>query len=389
MTNLKKSLDNNIYLHNFIPTKTIRSQDEANLYQTTSTTGFYMNIVDKTPHGNMYDDSIICNSDNIIINKDKITIQQEINSLNDLLSLINEYPINDNIEYNIDLCKLHKIKEPLIKLNSMIGLQKLKNSICDQIIYYIQDMHKIKTANCNPDYMHTVLYGPPGTGKTEIAKLIGEIFNKMDILSSNKFRKVTRCDLIAGYLGQTAIKTNDVINSVLGGVLFIDEAYGLGNSEKRDSFAKECLDTLCESMSNHKDNLMVIIAGYETELQDCFFSYNPGLKSRFTWNYKIDEYTPEELKDIFIKKISDNGWNIEFNITNSFFETNKSYFKSFGRDIENLFSKIKIAHSRRVFCLSQEKKTFITESDIIKGFDLFSENMNDVIDEKADFLMYT
>lgn len=389
MANLKDALDNNIYFKKYLPTKKIYSHDEANVYKSLSNTDFDMNININETYCKMYDKSTIINPDNIILKKDKVIIQREINSLSDLISLINDYPLNQNIEYNIDIHKLHKIKIPLLKLNSMIGLEKLKTSICDQIIYYMQDMHKITSENSNPDYMHTVLYGPPGTGKTEIAKMIGEIFNKMEILPSNKFKKVTRSDLIAGYLGQTAIKTNEVIDSVLGGVLFIDEAYSLGNSEKRDSYSKECLDTLCESLSNHKDNLMVIIAGYENELQECFFSYNQGLKSRFTWNYKIEPYSSEELKNIFIKKINDNGWNLDYNITKIFFENNKLYFKSFGRDIENFFSKIKIAHSRRVFCLPEEKKTFINENDIIKGFELFSDNVNKEKEEKPDFLMYT
>ena len=116
-------------------------------------------------------------------------------------------------------------------------------------------------------------------------KIIGKIFSKLGILSKKYFKKVTRADLIAGYLGQTAIKTRDVINEAKGGVLFIDEAYALGNPEKRDSFAKECIDTLCEGLSDNKDNLMVIIAGYEKELKDCFFSYNQGLDSRFNWRF--------------------------------------------------------------------------------------------------------
>jgi chromosomal replication initiation ATPase DnaA len=213
----------------------------------------------------------------------------------------------------------------------------------------------------------------------------------MDILKSNKFRKVTRSDLIAGYLGQTALKTRDVIKDSLGGVLFIDEAYSLGNAEKRDSFAKECLDTLCESLSNHKNELMVIIAGYEEELNNCFFSFNPGLKSRFTWNYKINEYTSEELKDIFIKKVNDNGWTISDEIKCKIFEDNKLLFKSFGRDIENFFSKIKIAHSRRVFCLEDGEKTKITFRDIEKGLELFKNNNDDKEkdDNKIIALMYS
>ena len=113
------------------------------------------------------------------------------------------------------------------------------------------------------DFMHTVIYGPPGSGKTEVAKIIGRIFSNLGILNKKIFKKVSRNDLVAGYLGQTAIKTKDMIKASLGGVLFIDEAYSLGNSEKRDSFAKECVDTLCEALSEHKHNWMVIIAGYE------------------------------------------------------------------------------------------------------------------------------
>ena len=160
---------------------------------------------------------------------------------------------------------LHNIKEPLQKLKNMIGMNQLKTNIVDQILFFIQDLHNISDKD-NQDFMHTVIYGPPGTGKTEIAKIMGSIFSNLGILKRNIFKKATRSDFVAGYLGQTAIKTRDLVNSWLGGVLFIDEAYALGNEEKRDSFAKECIDTLCEALSDHKDEIMVIIAGYENEL---------------------------------------------------------------------------------------------------------------------------
>ena len=178
---------------------------------------------------------------------------------------------------------------------------------------------------------------------------------------------MTRADLIAGYLGQTAIKTKEAMENQLGGVLFIDEAYALGNNEKRDSFAKECIDTLCEGLSNHKNNLMVIIAGYEKELEECFFNYNDGLNSRFTWRFHIDDYTPEELKLIFEKKVKDADWTLKKNIKTSWFEKNKDYFKFFGRDMETLFAKTKIAHSRRVFCKNEKEKTILTKEDLDKG----------------------
>jgi len=308
----------------------------------------------------------------LIITKEKIIINREILDLNDLLKLLDDYPMASNAEYNIDLLRIHKIKDLLIELNNMIGLHDVKNNILDQILFYIQDLH----LNNGIDYMHTVLYGLPGTGKTEIAKIIGKIFSKLGILKNNTFRKVVRSDLIAGYLGQTAIKTTKVIEESLGGVLFIDEAYALGNAEKRDSFAKECIDTICEALSDHKNELMVIIAGYEEELNDCFFNYNQGLKSRFPWAFKTDKYTFEDLKNIFIKKVNNINWKIQINndIILEFFKTNMDIFTYFGRDMEILLLKTKIAHGRRIFCDSKESKMVLTIKDLENGLDLFKKH---------------
>ena len=306
----------------------------------------------------------------------KVNIDSEINNINDLLKLVETYPNDKNIEYNINIDALHKIKIPLNELQNMIGMKDLKENIVDQIIFYIQNLHTLKSDIKGNDFMHTVIYGPPGTGKTEIAKIIGSIFSKMGVLSKGSFKKVTRADLIAGYLGQTALKTRDVVNEALGGVLFIDEAYALGNEEKRDSFSKECIDTLCESLSDHKDNLMVIIAGYETDLNNCFFNYNQGLNSRFTWRFKIDEYTGDDLYKIFLKKVKDSGWSLaeDSKINTKWFEKNKGHFKFYGRDIETLFAKTKIAHSRRVFCLDQSVKKFLILKDLDKGLETYLRN---------------
>lgn len=306
----------------------------------------------------------------VIIQKENITIDREINNLEDLLNLIEDYPVICNATYNIDLDKIRQIKEPLIELNNMIGIHDLKSNILDQLLFYIQDFH-LKN---DIDYMHTVLYGSPGTGKTEVAKIIGKIFSKLGILKNGTFKKVVRSDLIAGYLGQTAIKTAKVVEEALGGVLFIDEAYALGNSEKKDSFAKECLDTLCEALSDNKNNLMVIIAGYEEELEKCFFSFNQGLKSRFPWSFKTDKYTAEDLKLIFAKKVKDIGWELTHDLDTVFFEKNLVIFKYFGRDMEILLMKTKIAHGRRVFCKPQEEKTKITAGDLEKGLELFKKH---------------
>jgi SpoVK/Ycf46/Vps4 family AAA+-type ATPase len=325
--------------------------------------------------------NIECLKKNVEI-KETINIDVEINNIDDMLKLIDTYKDDPSIKYNIDVKSLHSIKEPLTELNMMIGMRELKNNIVDQILYFIQELHKNKKSS--GEYLHTVIYGPPGTGKTEIAEIMGKIYSKIGILSKGTFKKVTRGDLIAGYLGQTALKTKEVIKESLGGVLFIDEAYSLGNPEKLDSFSKECIDTLCEALSDKKENLMVIIAGYEKELKDCFFNYNQGLDSRFTWRFKTDEYTYEDLYNIFLKKVNDIGWEIDnnSNISSDWFKRNKDWFLFYGRDIETLLSKIKIAHSRRVFCRPNSEKKKITIKDLDNGFQIYIKN--DYIKSRKD-----
>lgn len=306
--------------------------------------------------------------------KDTINIETEINNIDDIIQLTEKYKLDPEIEYNINMKALHNIKEPLQELNSMIGMTELKNNIVDQILYFAQGLHK--NNNLTGDFMHTVIYGPPGTGKTEIAKMMGKIYSNIGVLNKGTFKKVTRSDLIAGYLGQTAMKTRDVIKEALGGVLFIDEAYALGNSDKKDSFSKECIDTLCEALSDNKENLMVIIAGYEKELKDCFFSCNQGLDSRFTWRFKTDNYSAEDLYKIFVKKVNDIGWELheESKISVEFFKKNYDYLKFFGRDIETVLAKTKIAHSKRVFCKPNSEKKKITLKDLEKGFEMYLKN---------------
>jgi SpoVK/Ycf46/Vps4 family AAA+-type ATPase len=318
-------------------------------------------------------------------NIEKKHINKEIQNIQDLLTLIEENPLDELIEYNINMQMLHQIKEPLVELNSMIGMQDVKSSVVHQILYFMQNLHKNEKNQEVGDFMHTVIYGPPGTGKTEIAKIIGRLYSKMGILKKGVFKKVTRADLVASYLGQTATKTRDVILECLGGVLFIDEAYALGNSEKKDSFSKECIDTLCEALSDHKDNLMVIIAGYEKELKECFFNYNPGLESRFQWVFYTEKYSAKEMYEIFKKKVETIGWRIhnaekdektkqKEAVSSVWFEKKKDYFAFYGRDIEVLLSKIKVSHGKRVFCLPVEEKKIITAGDLEKGFEMFLNN---------------
>lgn len=308
--------------------------------------------------------------------REKVSIDVSINSLEDLIKITDEYSYDPMKDYNIDLKTLHNIKVELKKLNTMIGMPSLKKSVLDQLIYFMQGLHKgIGTS----EFKHTVIYGQPGTGKTEVAKIIGEMYSKVGILKNNYFKKVTRSDLIAGYLGQTAIKTKKVIEDCLGGVLFIDEAYSLASgNDNNDSYSKECLDTLCEALSDHKDNLMVIIAGYEDELEHTFFRANRGLESRFIWRFKMDKYTPVEMMKIFKKKVLDNEWQFddETTINEKWFNDKKDEFKSFGRDMELLLSYTKITHGCRVYGKDESNRKKITLDDLNKGYETFLNNKN-------------
>jgi hypothetical protein len=329
--------------------------------------------------------------------KKKVEIDAKIEGLSDLIQIVEKFSYKETEEYNIDLKSLCNIKNELIELNQMVGMEKLKDSIVHQLLYFIQELHIGKSVvgegekKTTHEFKHTVLMGPPGTGKTEVAKIIGKMYSKIGILSKNIFKKVTRNDLIAGYLGQTAIKTKNVINECLGGVLFIDEAYSLGcGMDDKDIYSKECIDTLCEALSDHKENIMVIIAGYESELNDHFFSMNRGLESRFIWRFHIDDYTPFQLCEIFKKKVRETDWELEneMEIDGKWFEKNKKDFVYLGRDMELLFTYTKIAHSKRIYGKSKDLRKKINIEDLNMGFEHFLKNKKKKKDYSALYSMY-
>jgi SpoVK/Ycf46/Vps4 family AAA+-type ATPase len=306
----------------------------------------------------------------------KLVIDGPITTLRDLIRILETHPYSPEVEANIDLKALHNIREELVEIDGMIGLATFKETLLDQLMYFMQNLH----VNREHDYKHMVIYGPPGTGKTQVAKLVGTMYSKLGILSNGVFKKVTRNDLVAGYLGQTAIKTAKVVEDCLGGCLFIDEVYALGTGAQAggkddgDSFSKECVDTLCEALSNHKENLMVIVAGYEQDVNESFFKVNPGLPSRFIWRFTMDEYRPEELMRIFIQKVEYNQWSmgsIALPPLTEWFTKNKSHFPYFGRDMEQLFTYSKIAHGRRIFGKPPEERKIFTMVDIEQGFKLY------------------
>ena len=178
------------------------------------------------------------------------------------------------------------------------------------------------------------------------------------------------------YLGETAIKTQEVIDSCKGGVLFIDEAYSLGNSDGKDSFSKECLDTININLSEKKTEFLCIIAGYKESLESSFFAYNDGLSRRFTFRYNIDKYSAEELKLIFYEMVREIKWSIkedEKSKISKLFLENYDSFVNMAGDIETMLFNCKICHSKRAF-YNQELKKILTYDDVEKGLKMFKEN---------------
>ena len=232
---------------------------------------------------------------------DLIPINKELNSIDDLIELGKTYKKDDKKKYTLDMVVLNKLVEPLENLKKMVGMKSVKETIVNLILYNIQNFEKR-----NSSMLHTIIEGSPGTGKTEVAKIIADIYLKMGILKNDKFKSVKRNDLVGQYLGHTANKTQEVINSIKGGVLFIDEAYSLGNPEGRDSYSKECIDIINQNLSEGKCDFVCIIAGYPDALKNSFFSYNQGLERRFPYRFKIDDYDEKELCDIFIKIVKEN-----------------------------------------------------------------------------------
>lgn len=302
----------------------------------------------------------------------------KINNLIDLIEIGKQWGTTwtDDYEYNINIKLLNNIVPELEDLNLMIGLSGVKSQIIDLILYWTLGLD-----NKNHDLLHTVIEGEPGTGKTELAEKLAKIYLKLGILKSNVFKKVKRSDLVAGYLGQTAIKTAKVIEECKGGVLFIDEAYSLGNAEGKDgkdTFSKECIDTLNQSLTESKSDFICMIAGYADDLTKSFFSYNSGLERRFPIRFSIGTYTDIELGQIFIKKVREYEWDINLNSDElgQIIKENRTYFKFNGGDMEILFAKCKISHSKNLLKFELKEKKILDKQDIIDGIELYLLNPN-------------
>jgi SpoVK/Ycf46/Vps4 family AAA+-type ATPase len=190
------------------------------------------------------------------------------------------------------------VDEALQKVSDLIGLASVKEEI-QQTVNEIEYQRLLASRGGNTVTMsrHMVFTGNPGTGKTTIARILGETYKHLGVLSKGHMVETDRAGLVAGYLGQTAIRTEEVIKSALGGILFIDEAYAL-SSEDRDQFGQEAIDTLLKRMEDHRDDLIVVVAGYPGEMNR-FINSNPGLQSRFTKYIHFEDYNAKELQKIF------------------------------------------------------------------------------------------
>ena len=305
--------------------------------------------------------------------KDLVPINKEVKTLKDLIELGESYDPKDKKKYVINLKALNNCIDSLKELDSMIGMENVKNMIIDLIFFRLQNFE-----DDTKELWHLVIQGDPGCGKTEISKIIAKIYYGLGITKQNKFTQAKRSDLIGKYLGHTAKQTQEVFDNASGGVLFIDEAYSLGNPEGKDSFAKECIDTINLNLTENRETV-VFIAGYKEQLEESFFSYNPGLNRRFKMRLTVDKYNANDLRRIFIKKIKENNWKIfnddeDKNLPIDFFEKNRESFKYNGGDMENLWHLTKIVHARRIFGKSNDLIKKINNEDLKAAFRLYEEN---------------
>ena len=257
-----------------------------------------------------------------------------------------------------------KIEDLLAELDGYLGMDAIKEEV-RSLINMVQ-VYKLRRENDLPTTdmsLHMVFSGNPGTGKTTVARIMARIYHSLDILSKGQLVEVDRSGLVAGYVGQTALKTQKVIEKAMGGVLFIDEAYAL-NGKSENDFGQEAIDTILKAMEDHRDDLVVIVAGY-TELMDRFIHSNPGLESRFNRFLMFEDYTPEQMVAIF-KMQCKKGCYVLAEGTEELvrdFIAEESADDSFGnaRGVRNLFEHILVAQNNRLAKMEQ-----VTRDDLMQ-----------------------
>ncbi|EPD81020.1 MULTISPECIES: AAA family ATPase [Paenibacillus] len=205
--------------------------------------------------------------------------------------------------------------ETLKELNTMIGLQEVKDLIYQ--MYATLHINKLRSAaglKDNSQVYHMIFKGNPGTGKTTVARILAKLFKSLGVLSKGHLIEVERADLVGEYIGHTAIKTRDLIKKALGGILFIDEAYSLARGGEKD-FGKEAIDCLVKSLEDHKNDFILILAGYPDEI-DYFLSTNPGLPSRFPIQVDFTDYNVDQLIQIAELMINERDYTMRLESVN-------------------------------------------------------------------------
>ncbi len=258
-----------------------------------------------------------------------------------------------NEEKLLDSIRNSHLDELLNELNELVGLENVKSEIRSLInLIKVRKMRQeFKLPEIEMSY-HMVFTGSPGTGKTTVARIVGKIYRELGILSSGTVTETDRAGLVAGYVGQTALKVKEVVEKSLGGVLFIDEAYTLANTDGND-FGREALDTLVKLMEDHRNDLVVIVAGYTEEMKR-FLKSNTGLISRFNRFITFEDYSDAELSDIMVKMAEKNGFTLQDDLIESLDEylsnMTEREKKDFGnaRGIRNLFESMLVNQANRV-----------------------------------------
>ncbi len=235
-------------------------------------------------------------------------------------------------------------------MESVIGMNSVKERL-DELERLVQFEVKARDSGLTvPDFnMHMLFTGNPGTGKTMVARIIAQRLYDIGVIKTNNFVEVERKDLVAEYIGQTAVKTAEVIERAMGGILFIDEAYALAMPDSAQDFGAEAIATLIKAMEDHKDNLIVIFAGYKNEMER-FLNSNPGIASRIGFTFEFEDYTPEELQQIFIKKMSSDGFSVEEAAKEKLITLMQHFVKTDnfgnGRFVDQVVQKTFLLHAR-------------------------------------------
>ena len=259
------------------------------------------------------------------------------------------------------------LDQVLAELDALCGLERVKKDVKSLInLVKVQKLRQEQGLPVSPMSLHLVFLGNPGTGKTTVARLLARIYHAIGILSKGQLVEVDRSGLVAGFVGQTAIKTQEAVQKALGGVLFIDEAYALVNQENGNDFGREAIEVLLKNMEDHRDDLIVIAAGY-SGLMEKFIHSNPGLESRFNKYFYFEDYTGPQLMEIFQSVCQKNGYVLSPEAAQwaeqDFLSLYEGRDENFGnaRDVRNLFEKAVSRQSDRVAQLESPTREQLME----------------------------